>query len=225
MGSDVSRAVKDFEEEKAKLYRRDGSPKFAEKEHAERMGDLTGSLRKRVEGVVEKAEQDAREYETEARGLSYSDPTANLSAGDLSRLATTRALISEDCERLVAPALIQRLRDVSAGGDKVAKILHARYARFRLQALEDESERAYRDGRPDPQAAEKAARRREMEGAVAELEEQVKDRKTAEGMRELSEAAERSRQVALEARRRLMEADGTAAAARRSMEEHCREMV
>jgi hypothetical protein len=115
---------------------------------------------------------------------------------------------------MAVPALAERISAVSAGPDRVAKVLHARYANRRLEALEAESNRLALEGRPG--GAREAAERRRLGEAVSGLKEQLVDPKRAEGARAFEEAAAESRRVAREARRRASAADGTDEAARRA---------
>jgi hypothetical protein len=55
------------------------------------------------------------------------------------RLEATRAFVKEDCEAMSILTLAERVSAVSAGSDRVAKVLHARYARRRLGALDAEA--------------------------------------------------------------------------------------
>ena len=66
------------------------------------------------------------------------------------------------------PALTERISAVSAGSDKVAQVLHARYGRRRLEALDDETLGLASEGRAP--GAEAAAERRRLAEAVSDLE-------------------------------------------------------
>ena len=218
-GRRVERAIEDFEAEKESLYRKDGAQRFGEEEHAERLERLTSELREKIEAISREAEEDAQGYEREAGGLSYHDPIASLTAGERSRLESSRLFVSEDCERLSVEDLTERLKAVTEGDDKVAKVLHARYGRFRLEAMQDEADRIARERRADPRAAEKARDRRQLAEALDRLEEGLQDRTRVERSQKLTEAAQRSRQVATAARQRLREDDGTDEAARTAAKE------
>jgi hypothetical protein len=111
---------------------------------------------------------------------------------------------------------------VTESDDKVAKVLHARYGRFRLEAMREQADRLARERRADPRAAERAQERRQLTEALDRLEEGLQDRSRAEHSQKLTEAAQRSRQVAIAARRRLMEADGTEEVARQAARERVR---
>lgn len=209
---DVEKAVSEFEAAKERLYRSDGSKVYGDEEHAERLGKLTDGLREKAEAVAAEAQSDIEGYEREAMALSYTDPASLVPASDRDRLETSRVFVKEDCESFAAPALTQRLEAVSAGSDKVALVLFARYARMRLEALEAESSRLAGEGRPA--GADKARENRALGEAVASLEADLEDPQMAKRAAGLKEAAEESRRVARAAKTRLSELDGTGAAAK-----------
>jgi hypothetical protein len=140
-------------------------------------------------------------------------------------LEASRVFISEDCERLSVEALLERLKAVTEGDDRVAKVLHARYVRFRLEAIQEEADRLVRERRVDPRAAERARDRRHLQEALERVEEGLQDRTRAERAQKLTQAAQRSRQVASAARQRLREADGTEEAARQAARKRVRQAL
>lgn len=210
---DAEKAVSEFEAQKKRLFRADGSKVYGEEEHAERLDRLTTDLQEKAETVAREAEEDVAGYEREALALSYTDPSEMVPASDRGRLEASRAFVKEDSEALDAPALTKRLEAVAAGEDRVSKILHARYARRRVEALNAESKRLATEGRST--GPEAARERRGLAEAVSGLEEQLKDPKKAERTGKLKEAAVESKRVAREVRRKLSAADGTEEAARR----------
>jgi hypothetical protein len=118
------------------------------------------------------------------------------------------------------PALSERISAVSAGSDKVAKVLHARYGRRRLEALNAESNRLAREGQPaGPEAAREI---RPLSEAVAALELQLKDTKTEERRQAAQEAAKASRKLIRDARGQQSKVDGTAELARQRQAEMTR---
>lgn len=209
---DVERAASAFEEAQKKLYRTDGSKVYGDEEHAERLGKLREGLTEKIGKVVSEAEADAKSYEKEALAFSYTDPASQVPASERGKLETSRAFVKEDCEDLAVPALTERISAVSAGSDRAAKILHARYGRRRLDAINAESNRLASEGQPaGPEAAQEA---RSLAEAVATLEEQLKDPKTEDRRQAVEEAAKASRQLVRDASRRRGELDGTAEQAR-----------
>lgn len=209
---DVERAAAEFEAAKKRLFRTDGSKVFGEEEHRERLGDMVSGLREKVAAVATEAAADAEGYEREALALTYVDPASQVSASERGRLESSRAFVKEDCEAMAVPALAERIAAVSAGSDKAAKVLHARYGRRRIEALDSEANRLAREGRPA--GGEVARKRRQLEEAVSSLEESLKDPKAAAEEQALKEAAAESRRVGVRARSRLSEADGSTERAR-----------
>jgi hypothetical protein len=216
LGNLAEQAIARFEEKKRTLYRRDGTKLFSTAEHDERLAAYTEELRAEVEGLIGQAERQAAHHEELSRSTSYNDPTRGLSREELARLDALRPLIAEDFERLSAPVLMERLKAVAAGNDDVAKALHARYASFRAHAIKDELDAAARDGRAMPE--ETAARLRELEEAATLLSEQLADPGAKRRREEAEKAAQEYRRGAFRLRQRLMEADGTDAAAREEYE-------
>ena len=77
----------------------------------------------------------------------------------------TRAFVKEDCEAMSILTLAESVSAVSAGSDRVAKVLHARYARRRLGALDAEALGLAAEERPP--GAEAAAERRRLAEVVS----------------------------------------------------------
>lgn len=209
---DVEQAVSAFEEAEKKLYRKDGTKAYGDAEHAEGLAKLREEHSGKLAQVISEVEQDAQEYEREALSYTYQDPASQVPASERGRLETSRPFVKEDCEDMAVPELTERISAVSAGTDRVAKVLHARYARRRLEALSAESNRLAREGRPArPGAAQET---RKLAEAVATLEDQLKDPKTEERRQAAQEAAKASRQLVRDARRQQGRLDGTAQRAR-----------
>jgi hypothetical protein len=195
---EVGRTVSEFEAKKKRLYRSDGAKVHGEEEHSERLGKLKEELREKVEAVAAEAREDAEGYEREALALSYTDPSEMVRASERGRLEASRAFVKEDCEDMGVAALAERISAVSAGDDRVAKVLHARYGRRYLEAATAESNRNAAAGRPaGPDAA---AELRRLGRAVSDLEAQLEDPAKTEKKKALAEAAAESRSVARGAR-------------------------
>ncbi len=219
-GRDVQRAGDAFEDAEKKLYRSDGTKLFSDEEHAARLTKLREEFAGKVEKVVSEAETDAKGYEREALASLYTDPASQVSASERGKLETSRAFVKEDAEDMSVPALSERISAVSAGSDKVAKVLHARYGRRRLETLNAESNRLAREGQPaGPEAAREI---RTLTEAVAALELQLKDTKTEERRQAVEEAAKASRKLIRDARGQQSKVDGTAELARQRQAEMTR---
>jgi hypothetical protein len=220
---DVEKAIANFEENKTRLYRRDGSQVYGEAEHSERLGRLTSELSAKIEAVITEAQEDAVEYEKEALALSYTDPTKGLLGTDRERFSVSLPLVREDCEGMSVGALLQRLAAVSVGSDRVAKILHTRYARSRAQAMERQMAETARSG--GSVSVDEAAAFRGLAEAVSELEGQIEDKDTAKRREAAKDAVKKSRQLAMKLRQRLYEADGSDERAREAHRQHVRSVI
>jgi hypothetical protein len=55
----AEQAIKEFEENKQRLYRRDGSQVYSEAEHEERLESATAQLREKIGKLIERAENTA----------------------------------------------------------------------------------------------------------------------------------------------------------------------
>lgn len=206
---DLERAAARFEEAEKELYRRDGRRYYGDQEHAEREGRLASEFGERVDAIISEAEEEAARHEEQALALSYEDPTAGLSSTERSRLADSRVFVQEDCAELPLTALLERLRAVSLGSDEAAKVLHARYARRRLEA-EDAAvdDRALR-GAPDTRPEDEREAHRRLGTLVEGLAESVADQGQKKRRQAALDKARESREAAARVRRKLMEIDGT----------------
>lgn len=215
------KAIEEFEAAKQRLFRRDGTKVYGDAEHEERMGRLVEDLAEDVGAQIEKAEADAQGYERESLGLSYQDPTLGLSGSDLERLAASSPLVREDCESMDAHALAERLRAVAAGSDKLAKLLHARYAGSRAAAMNRRMDEAARSGtgRGTGVSVGDSAALRDLRGAVSELAAQLEDADLTKRRGAAEEAAKSSRELARRLISRRSAVDGSDEAARRATRE------
>jgi hypothetical protein len=201
----------------------DGSKVYGETEHAERMEKLVSELREEVQEEIEGANSDAERHEQEALGLSYTDPTKGLANTELSRLSAAAPLVREDCESMGPDALVERLRAVAAGSDKLSKILHARYGASRAEAMDRRMSDAARNG--GNVSPEDAASLRALREIVSDLETHLEDKDTAKRRESAKEAASESRQLAMKLRRRVSEADGSDQRAREKYREYMRSTI
>lgn len=222
---DVELVVSELEAEQNKLYRGDGSRFFGDEEHAERLGKLREEATEKLSRIVSKAEEDAVEYEREALACAYTDPTKDLTSTERARLDSSRPLVAEDCERLSVEELADRIRAVSAGPDKVAKVLHARYGASRVRQIDERLEQESRAGRRTPGSSVEIERLSALRAAVRELEEQLKDPKMEERRKAAEEAAKQSRRLVREARSRQFDVDGTAERAAQQHAEKVRSLL
>jgi hypothetical protein len=144
----AEQAIREFEEKQKRLRRADGSRRYSDAEHDERLEALRAELRQKIGGLIEQAENTAARHEQELLTTSYTGPfPKDLTSVELNRLSVARLLISEDCERLPLDERVERLAAGSASNDTVAKILHARYGAVRARTIREQFDAAARAAR------------------------------------------------------------------------------
>jgi hypothetical protein len=195
-------AIRRFEQQKKGLYRSDGEKLFSDVEHEEMMGRFLGELRSAIERQIERAEEDYQAYTEEECSYSYQDPTATLSADERSRLTSSAVFVREDVDEMSLDQLENRLRALVVGDQKVAKVLHARYAARRLTQLDDAAAGGQL-GQDDMRALGA------IDKLVSQLEEQIADKGVRERRDKAAARAARAKAVAWHLKGMLSEADGT----------------
>ena len=135
---ELTTALDTFERGKAALLRSDGSRKYAETTHAERLTALTEVLHgvaQRVDSAVDAELATVRRLEEAA----HADPVSALTPAELATANARALFIREDSERLPLPALLTRLRGVLASGangpDKPTAFCWGRYAHQRIASV------------------------------------------------------------------------------------------
>jgi hypothetical protein len=184
---------------------------------------LVSELHEAIGKEIEGAEADAAEREREALGLSYTDPTKGLTGTDRKCLSASLPLVRDDCQAMPLPALVQRLRAVSAGSDKVPKVLHASYGNGRAEGRTGGSRNSLASEGMSPEDVR--ALRELLREAMSELESQLEDEDRAKRRKAAEEAASRSRQLAGKLRRRRSQVDGSDERARQEYREHMRSTI
>jgi hypothetical protein len=196
-------AIRMYEKKVKGLYR-EGEKIFSDAEHEaleqRYLQELSGAMNAQI-GVAEKRQASAEE---ELRALSYYDPVASLSAGERDRLSTSAQFIKEDAQTLSLPDLKARLTAVasSANDDKASKLLHARYAKRRVQEHEDAATEGGL-GQDDQAALARISR------LVDELEAQVEDEGIRQKREKAAMKAERAKETVWHLKGRLQDVDGT----------------
>ena len=214
-------AVESFEAEKKKLYK-GGGYVYSPEEHRVRLGAMSKKFCEKVDGILSEVEEDVQKNLKVARGLTYQDPTAGLTASERDRLTASAPLVAEDCKQLSWAELSERLEAVEAGEDKVAKILHSRGTAARSRDDDERIRNLTRNGQADTSsAADKQARRKARE-VLTRLEEGLTDPKARKRREEAESAAGGSKQLATRMRRMRSEADGSDAQVRSAMEDRTR---
>jgi hypothetical protein len=130
--ADVDRKVAVFEQEKAQLYRQDGTQRYSQAEHNERMTALLEPVREAVAAAKQTADEVRARCNEEMR-LRDTDPLLRLTEpAEQQEVSYKQALIEDDVVKSALPTLVQRLEAIATHGSKVEQLLYARYARRRV---------------------------------------------------------------------------------------------
>jgi hypothetical protein len=196
-------AVREFEANKAKLYRPDGKPIYGPKEHAERLTALLERPRAAL-GAIE-AEHPTVIAENEKVQLSqHLDPILSLNDGEITRANALRGFVADSVTETPLPELAQMLKAVLVLGGKPERALYARAAKKKVDALI---------------AAHRTDRSIDITGSSFVLEEVGKllqslaDPKTAEAIKAAGDQIEKAHAILHNAKVTLRRLDGREAQA------------
>ena len=135
--STFNHAVREFETNRAKLYRSDGSPVYGDKELQERLTALLerprmalGMLEKEVTQTIEESERDQLTADL--------DPVLSLSDSELSRAAALRGFVEDAVGESDLPTLAKTLAAVLVHGGKAEQVLYLRAGNKRIEAFKDD---------------------------------------------------------------------------------------
>jgi len=149
----VGQAQATFEREQKALYRSDGTPRYSDAEHTERLASLHVDF-DRVVGAVQQTVDGLIAGHTQAlRHLAEGDPLDALSMEQLTKSTQQMAYIKEDAFSLPVPALVTRCQAALQMGDVPTLFNLARYVGSRLDA----SARATQAGMEQAAAARASA--------------------------------------------------------------------
>jgi len=159
----IENAQEKFEEERADLFRADGSRMFSEDEHKSRLGVLTNERN----AVLSRAEEDVRSemaaLDENAGHVKNRDAAELLTTEELKNANERRAFARDSADTLGVPELIGRLRSVLASGDKGAMLAYFSAAQSRQREILRTSPAGKR-GQPDYTASAT-----ELDGVLAEM--------------------------------------------------------
>lgn len=123
-----------FEQERGRLYRGDGQPRYGEAEHKEQMAAITGRLDTAIGNAQELAARITAEQQTQIAHLQHGDTLDFLDTVQKMDANTRMAFAKEDAETLTPAELVMRCQIALAGSDKAAQYLLARYVGRRVAA-------------------------------------------------------------------------------------------
>jgi len=171
----AERIQAEYERQRANLFRPDGEPIYGPAEHEERMRELQRARSEQLDQVIE----EVRELVAAARELvaqfESGDVTSWLTEAELAAAAVRREFINDDVWALSPSALLDRLRAIRDGGDRVGAFLYWRAGLSRNQDLDDRDLREVLDELravvAGPERLARVARARETvaEAEAAEL--------------------------------------------------------
>lgn len=210
--NDIDRAADRFRAEEGRLLRPDGTRRYSDEEHAERVAALLADFDTTARAAHDHAETTIAEAERTLHTLAHGDPLDRLTADELARANAKALFVREDCESLPLPELAERCRVALAGGDRAAQLLHGRYATRRARAMQ---EAAREGGRRLPDSD--LAALRDLDTVLREMDAALADPK-AKARRERAEASvKEARALTFHTARVRGEVDGTTAKAMAEM--------
>ena len=131
----VTRAIESHGAAYMRLFASDGKTPISGPDlHARQVASIVAPLEKEVDKAVALADRVTAEVE-KSRLNQYADPMAALDLANLELAATHRVFVKEDCETLPVPDLVGRLAWAAAHPGKYYRVLYARYALARFQAM------------------------------------------------------------------------------------------
>ncbi len=174
--ADIDRAADRFRADEGKLLRPDGTRRYGDEEHAERVAALLADFDTTAQAAHDHAETTIADAERTLHTLEHGDPVDRLTPDELTRANAKALFVREDAETLPLPELAERCRVALAGSDRAAQLLHARYATRRAHAMQ---EAAHGQGRRLPDSDLAALRDldtvlREMDTALADPQAKAK---------------------------------------------------
>jgi hypothetical protein len=130
----VDRAADDYEQARQKLYRQDGTPKYAPAELQER----TAALLAPVKAAVDDAKATATRVQENANRtalVEHADPLLSIiEPEERAEVGYKSPLVAADCAQLSLPQLAQQLEAVLAHGSRIEQLLYLRHAAARADA-------------------------------------------------------------------------------------------
>jgi hypothetical protein len=164
----IEEAVRMKEAATAALYRDDGTQRFADTEHRERLRTIEREFRAQMDAIEERIEERIERARGELAALENGDPASSLLTDELQRAAAMSVFVSDEVEGLSLADLARRVRAAVTSGDRAASYALLRHAARRQdEDITGEVREAVAElrGALDPGREEKA------EAAKASLEE------------------------------------------------------
>jgi len=123
-----------FDQERGRLYRPDGAPRYGEAEHNEQMAAITARLDEAIGAAQDLATRITTEQRTQLAHLEGGDTLDFLDTVQKMDANTRMGFAKEDAETLTPAELVMRCQIALAGSDKATQYLLARYVGKRVAA-------------------------------------------------------------------------------------------
>ncbi len=131
----IDKAIEKFAQQKAALFRADGSAVYADAVYREKLEALTAEMHAIADRVTNQAEAQIVAV-NRLQEAEFTDPIGSLTLAEQDQASARATFVREDAMLLSLPDLVRRLRGVSAEGkSKVDSYLWSRYARQRIEAI------------------------------------------------------------------------------------------
>ncbi len=130
----MGQAQATFEREQKALYRSDGTPRYSDAEHTERLSSLRADFDRVVGAVQQTVDGLIATHTTALQYLAEGDPLDALSMEQLTKATQQMAYIKEDVQTLPVAALVTRCQAALQMGDVPTLFNLARYVGQRLDA-------------------------------------------------------------------------------------------
>ncbi len=157
-----------FAQGRATLYDGDGQPLYAPAEHQRQLEALQVSADAIVTAAVEVADRHITQATAAIRRAEQGDPALVLDDATLGRAAALKIFSDQDVADLDGPALLERLHDVRAGGDRAHLYALWHGANRHVGAMEREV-RTNPDARPAISAQDRARIGEALDAIAADL--------------------------------------------------------
>ncbi len=130
----VGQAHATFEREQKALYRADGTPRYSDAEHTERLASLHAEFDRVVGAVQQTVDGLIAGHTTALRHLAEGDPLDALTGEQLTKATQQMAYVKEDAAALPPAELVTRCQAALQMGDVPTLFNLARYVGQRLDA-------------------------------------------------------------------------------------------
>lgn len=191
----VDTAIETYQQQRARLFRADGQPKYVPDEMAEREHALLQPVLKAAETFQSEVDILVKHAEEALTLVEGGDPLDELSTNDLQKAHALALFVREDAAELPLAELVKRVRAAMVKEDRATRFLWYRYAGKRFDTL------------PDNARATEAGQ--ELGGLVRQLYTMLLPSDLAKKRAEAEDTLKEARKWRSHVSRRVSEVDGT----------------